>query len=218
MPPRYAPCALALLLASSSALADTDWIEVDRIAIVVDHDIILASEVELEVSRHPDVTLAADDAARAAKRVEVRPAVIDQLIEKRLYIQKADAARITVDDSDIDAAIDEIKKQNALDDAGLDAALAAQSWTMAEYKLELHYQLLRLRTINQLIRPKVMVRDAEVRAEYDRLVNGAGSGGKSFDDAKADIRAQLVNAALEAATTNQLATWRADTYVDVRLP
>jgi parvulin-like peptidyl-prolyl isomerase len=214
---RPALCALALLV-SSSAGADTDWIEVDRVAIVVDHDIVLASEVDLEVSRHPDVMLATDDAARAAKRAEVRPVVVEQLIEKRLYIQRADAAKITVDDADIDAAIDEIKKQNDLDDAGLDAALAAQSWTMAQYKLELHYQLLKLRTINQLIRPRIAIRDAEVRAEYDRLVKGAGSGGKSFDDAKADIRAQLVNAALDAEATKQLATWRKDTYIDVRLP
>jgi peptidyl-prolyl cis-trans isomerase SurA len=214
---RLGLCTLAVLI-SSSAAADTDWIDVDRVAIVVDRDIVLASEVELELSRNPEVLVEPDEAARAAKRKQLRPRIIDLLIERALTLQKAKVYMISVENSDVEMAIDEIKKQNQLDDEGLNAALVAQNWTMPEYRVELGYQLLRLRVINQLVRPKIMIGDVAIRAEYDRLVKDGGTGGKSFDDLKSEIGSKLTREALDAESAKTLAEWRAAAYVDVRMP
>jgi hypothetical protein len=45
----------------------------------------------------------------------------------------------------------EIKKQNNVDDAGLDAALATQHYTRASYRVELTRQLVVMRAVNLLI-------------------------------------------------------------------
>jgi len=62
------------------------------------------------------------------------------------------------------AALDEIKQQNSLDDAGLAALLNAQGFNDAELQDDLPPQIMRLRAINQLVAPKIQVSDDEVRA------------------------------------------------------
>src|SRR5262249_14295807 len=70
---------------------------------------------------------------------------------------------------EVTAALDEIKKQNKLDDASLAAALSEQGYTMAAYREDLRRQLIRLRSMNQLVRPKVNITDEDVRAKYDEM-------------------------------------------------
>ena len=72
--------------------------------------------------------------------------------------------------SEVQAALDEIKQQNNLDDAGLQQALAQQGYTLQGYRADLRRQLLRLRAVNQLVvaegqrhrrgRPRPLRRDA----------------------------------------------------------
>src|SRR4029077_9554764 len=58
---------------------------------------------------------------------------------------------------------------NNLDEAGLASALAAQGYTLANYKHEMRRQLLRYRAVNQLVAPKVQITDEDVRARYDKM-------------------------------------------------
>src|SRR4029078_9307423 len=78
-------------------------------------------------------------------------------------------AKIEIESGEVQAALDEIKQNNNLDDAGLSTALAAQGLTMSTYRQELRRQMLRLRAINQLVAPKVSVTDEDVRARYDQM-------------------------------------------------
>jgi parvulin-like peptidyl-prolyl isomerase len=84
-------------------------------------------------------------------------------------VQAAEAAKIDVEASEVQAALDEIKQNNNLDEAGLAQALAAQGYTMSNYKHDVRRQLLRLRAQNQLVAPKVQVTEEDVRAKYDEM-------------------------------------------------
>jgi parvulin-like peptidyl-prolyl isomerase len=95
--------------------------------------------------------------------------VLDEMVNEELMVQAAEAARVEVDSSEVQAALDEIKQQNNLDDAGLASALASQGYTMSSYRSDLRRQLLRLRAVNQLVSPKVQITDEDVRARYDEL-------------------------------------------------
>ena len=44
--------------------------------------------------------------------------VLDEMVNEELIVQAAEAAKIEVDSSEVQAALDEIKQQNNLDDAG----------------------------------------------------------------------------------------------------
>jgi parvulin-like peptidyl-prolyl isomerase len=91
------------------------------------------------------------------------------MVNEELIVQASEAAKIEVEASEVQAALDEIKANNNLDDAGLAQVLAAQGYTLANYKHDVRRQLLRLRAVNQLVAPKVSVTEEDIQARYNQM-------------------------------------------------
>jgi peptidyl-prolyl cis-trans isomerase SurA len=147
---------LALLVVCAVARADRPPVgatsKVDRVVATVNGTPIWQSQIDEHL---------ADPASTRA--------VLDEMIDEELVVARARARYVTVEDAEVDAAITEIKTQNQLDDAGLDAALAAQHYTRARYRVELARQLLRLRVIQQELGPTIQATDpVERRAKLDQ--------------------------------------------------
>jgi len=144
--------------------------QLERVVAVVNDAIILQSELEARLlplqAQAAQITDPVEQRRRLAK---MTTQVLDEMVNEELMVQAADAARVEVDSSEVQAAMDEIKQQNNLDDAGLAQALASQGYTMSSYRTDLRRQLLRLRAVNQLVSPKVQITDEDVRARYDEL-------------------------------------------------
>src|SRR6185295_17084072 len=107
-------------------------LKVEYVVAVVNDAIIL--NTELETRRLPALGEAAqitDPKERERRIAKLSSQVLDEMINEELIVQAADAAKIEVESNEVQAALDEIKQQNNLDDAGLSAALAAQGFTMA---------------------------------------------------------------------------------------
>src|SRR5262249_34992246 len=94
---------------------------------------------------------------------------LDEMVSEELIVQAAEAAKVEVDSSEVQAALDEIKQQNNLDDAGLAQALASQGYTLQNYRMDLRRQLLRLRAVHQLVAHNVQITEEDVRARYDQM-------------------------------------------------
>lgn len=143
---------------------------VDRIVAVVNNAVILESEL---VGRVKPMTLElrsiADERERARRLSKLTSQMLEEMIAEELIVQTARASKIEVEDKDVAAALEEIKKQNNLDDAGLEQALAMQGTSMAAYKKDVERQMMRMRAVNMLVRPKVTVTDEDVRARYDEM-------------------------------------------------
>jgi peptidyl-prolyl cis-trans isomerase SurA len=145
-------------------------LRVDAVVAVINDAIVLNSE--LEVRRLPVMAEAqqiADPKERERRIAKLTSQVLDEMVNEELMVQAAEAAKIEVESAEVQAALDEVKQQNNLDDTGLAAALSAQGYTLSNYKTELRRQLLRFRAINQLVAPKVQVTDEDVRARYDAM-------------------------------------------------
>ena len=145
-------------------------LRVDYVVAVINDAIILNSE--LETRRLPiigETQQIADPKERERRISKLTSQVLDEMVNEELIVQAAEAAKVEVESSEVQAALDEIKQTNNLDDAGLAAALAAQGYTMAGYKHELRRQVLRFRAVNQLVAPKVQITDEDVRARYDQM-------------------------------------------------
>src|SRR5882672_9511787 len=145
-------------------------VKVDYVVAIVNDAIILNSE--LEARRVPVLTEAqqiADAKERERRIAKLTSQVLDEMVNDELEVQAAEAAKIEVESGEVQAALDDIKQQNNLDDAGLAAALSAQGFTLANYKQEVRRQMLRLRAENQLIAPKIQVSEEDVRARYDQM-------------------------------------------------
>jgi parvulin-like peptidyl-prolyl isomerase len=144
--------------------------QLERVVAVVNDSIILQSELEARLlplqAQAAQITDPVEQRRRLAK---MSTQVLDEMVNEELMVQAAEAAKVEVDSSEVQAALDEIKQQNNLDDAGLTQALASQGYTMSGYRTDLRRQLLRLRAVNQLVSPKVSITDEDVRARYDEL-------------------------------------------------
>lgn len=142
----------------------------ERVVAVVNDSIILQSELDARlVPVVQEAQQIADPAERRRRMAKLASQVLDEMVNEELIVQAAEAAKIEVDSSEVQAALDEIKQQNNLDDAGLQQALAQQGYTLQGYKADLRRQLLRLRAVNQLVAPKVQVTDEDIHARYDQL-------------------------------------------------
>lgn len=148
----------------------------ERVVAVINDSIILRSELEARmVPVMADVAQIADPKERERRVEKLRSQVLDEMVNEELIVQAADAAKIEVESAEVQAALDEIKSSNNLDDAALAQVLAAQGYTLSNYKTDLRRQLLRLRAVNQLVAPKVQVTDEDIKARYDELSRRSAS-------------------------------------------
>lgn len=142
----------------------------ERVVAIVNDAIILESELEARMlPLLAEIDQIQDPRERGRRRDKLKSQVLDEMISEELIVQAAEQAKVEVDSSEVQAALDEIKTQNKLDDAGLQQLLAAQGFTLSNYRADLRRQLLRLRAVNQLVAPKVVITDEDVRARYDEM-------------------------------------------------
>lgn len=141
---------------------------VERVVAVVNDDIILDSELEQYVAptlRNP-VDLDTPDGQKTFE--ELKRKHLDELIDDRLIEQQAKEMKLSVSTDKVDRAVEEVKKQNGLDDAQFTEALKAQGFSMEAYRKNLKKQMLKLEVINMAVRSRIQVSDDEVRAAYQK--------------------------------------------------
>jgi len=142
----------------------------ERVVAVVNDAIVLQSELDARlIPLRAEVESIQDPTERKRRLAKLASQVLDEMVNEELIVQAAEQAKIEVDSSEVQAALDQIKEENKLDDAGLAQALSAQGYTLQNYKADLRRQLLRLRAVNQLVAPKVTITDEDVKARYDQM-------------------------------------------------
>ena len=168
---------LVALPASAHASADPSSppVLLDKIVAVVNDDVILHSELHDRATQlAPQWEGIANEKERARRKKNFTRQLLNEMINEKLVVQSAKQANLSVKNREIRTAIDELKKQNNLDDRELQAALAQQGYTMDAYRNEIRRQLLHVRAVNMLVRPKVKVSDADLRAAYDEMRSRSG--------------------------------------------
>jgi peptidyl-prolyl cis-trans isomerase SurA len=145
-------------------------LRLERVVAVVNDAVILQSELDARlIPVRAEAEQIQDPTERKRRLAKLSSQVLDEMVNEELIVQSAAEAKIEVDSSEVQAALDQIKEENKLDDAGLTQALAAQGYTLQNYKQDLRRQLLRLRAVNQLVAPKVQVTEEDVKARYDQM-------------------------------------------------
>jgi len=145
-------------------------IRLERVVAVVNDAVILQSELDARlIPVRAEAEQIQDPTERKRRLAKLSSQVLDEMVNEELIVQSAAEAKIEVDSSEVQAALDQIKEENKLDDAGLAQALSAQGYTLQNYKQDLRRQLLRLRAVNQLVAPKVQVTEEDVKARYDQM-------------------------------------------------
>ena len=155
----------ALLLTGAVARAQV----VDKVAAVVNDDVIALSEVEQRAA--PELAAAnqnRDPQQRAQLRQKALRAAADQLIGEKLMEKQMDELGITVSDQEVELGLEDVRRQNNFDADQFEQALRSEGYSVQQYREFMRKQLRRLKLVNVKVRPKVTISDKDLRAAYDR--------------------------------------------------
>jgi peptidyl-prolyl cis-trans isomerase SurA len=143
----------------------------ERIAAIVNKSVILSSDVDDQTQQAAArYQVDPDDSVNMAK---LRKEVLNQLVEKQVILAEATRLNITVQQKDVNDAVDqEIDqlKQRLGGDAAYQKALVQEKTTEAQlrkkYEPDVRDQLVVMSTVGKEVQSKVTVTDAEVRTYY----------------------------------------------------
>jgi peptidyl-prolyl cis-trans isomerase SurA len=155
----------ALLLSGAVARAEL----VDRVAAVVNRDVITLSEVEKraapELSRLGSTVR--DPGQRAEERERLLKSALDALIGEKLMEEQIRELGLSVTDAELDTAVADVKRQNNItDDAQFERLLSGEGFTVKSYKEFLRNQMSRMKLVQLKVTPKVKVSEEDLKAAY----------------------------------------------------
>jgi peptidyl-prolyl cis-trans isomerase SurA len=165
----------------------------DRIAAVVNEDVILQSELDRAV--HNITAQYAKNPEKLPPQDVLERQVLERLILVRLEVARAAENGIRVSDQEVDAAIGNIARQNNMSEDQLRAQLAQQGQSLAEFRSSIRDEITVQRLRQSFAQSRVSVSDAEVDAAL-----ASQAGNQQFH------LANLLVALPEGATPDQIAT------------
>lgn len=153
---------------------------IDRIAAVIEDDVITLRELEEKASPFfAQLAEIEDPAVREAKRREILRKVLDIEIGEKIVNEELEKnrERLGVTTKDVDHAIEEVMRINNMTRDRLQAALYSQGMTWSEYRTKLREQIERARLIQFKVQGKVQISPGEVKRRCEER-QGVGAGGE----------------------------------------
>jgi peptidyl-prolyl cis-trans isomerase SurA len=146
---------------------------VDRIAAVVNDDVITLSEV-YELGGDFIEKAVQDAGGNPARRREAEIEVLDSLIKRRLISQEITKLGLDVTDQELDRTIDDIARRNGLERDQLRSEVEKTGMPWQEYRNELKENLRQSKFTQAVIQPRINVNEDELLDAYNRtVVSGA---------------------------------------------
>jgi peptidyl-prolyl cis-trans isomerase SurA len=145
------------LLVSSTPLQAGEVI--DRIVAVVNDDLITLSELKETIA-----TLNTD--TQTISRKEERD-ILEQMIEQKLLEQEAKKLGITVTESEVDAAIESVKRNLNLTDEQMKEVLERQNLSPESFRQQWRIQILANKLIASQLKGQIAITEDEIRKEYE---------------------------------------------------
>lgn len=155
-------CRLVALLASLLAAP-----LLDRVAAVVNGETVTLSELQeragLEWRRVEEMR---PGEVRDAARAKALRRAFDQIVAERLFATAAKELGVEAGDAQVDAAIDDIKRKNRLDDERFEQALAEQGFDRESFRKSLRRDLETMQILNVKVKSRVKATDQDVQNYY----------------------------------------------------
>jgi len=139
-------------------VASAGPVVLDMVVAVADDDPISSSELRRYITAQGK-TPPAD--LTVAPTPEVRRALQEMVVE-RLMKKEAEEAGIRAGEEEINSYIAEIKRQNKVDDRGLEALIAQQGLSIEDYRKQVATDITKARIISSRVRSRVNVTDEDI--------------------------------------------------------
>jgi peptidyl-prolyl cis-trans isomerase SurA len=164
---------LAVLLAASPAGAAAaapsppSGEVIDRVAATVEGEVVTLSEIEERAAselRKADALPAGKERDEAHDRAVRR--AFDQIVAEKLLEKQAKALQLEVTETQVDAAIEDIKTRNRFDDEQLDRALDGQGLDRKTFRAQIRRELESYQVMQAKVRSRVKVSDDDLKNYY----------------------------------------------------
>jgi parvulin-like peptidyl-prolyl isomerase len=139
---------------------------VDRVVAVVNEEIITLSEVEKWIASQKEEIMAEDRLEKQEQVQALCRKVLDRLIEEKLIDQEAKKSGVKISSKEVEATVEEVKRQNAITQEGLEKALAAEGLTLETYKKQIEKNLQRQRLIHWSVKVEEKAGEKEFKEFY----------------------------------------------------
>lgn len=167
----------ALLAAAVAGPAPAHAAVVDRVAAVVNNEVITLSEVYDLGADFIDARGEGEGPDGPGRR-EAEIEVLDALIQRALIGQEITRLDLAVTRDELEQTIDDVARQNDMDRDQLKIEVERSGYTWSAYREEMEENLRQMKFSQVIIRPRVQVTEDEVRDLYNRRIKGmSGSGG-----------------------------------------
>jgi len=152
---------------------------VERIAAVVNEDVILLSRLEERAA--PLVKAAAQQASLEAamgerERQRILKRVLSAMIDDVLVSEQASKMQVRIESAEVDRAMKNMARQNSLSWPDFQRAIQAQGYTLTAYRDELRRQLLRFKVVQSKLQGRLRVPDRDIQSFYVKQVRQARAG------------------------------------------
>jgi len=159
---------VALALAAAPAGAQQEPARVlNRVAAVVNGDVITLRELEARTGSDYAAAQAMPPGPERERAVaKALQLALDQIVAERLFAAQTSALGVETTDQEVQAAIEDIKKRNNLDDDQLREALRSQGLDFSTFRETVKRDIEAMRVLQVKVRSRVKVTDDDVRLYY----------------------------------------------------
>ncbi len=142
---------------------------VDRIVATVNDDAITLSELDKALEPYVQQIREAPYPPEARREMlfKLRQDILNNMIDEKLTSQETERLHVSVDDREVDQRIEQIKSEHFLTEEELRKSLAAEGYTLEEYRQRMKEQMLRIKLINIEVRSKIAVTEKDIRDYYE---------------------------------------------------
>ncbi len=133
-----------------------------KVAAVVNDDIITSYQLD-QALKEALANIPDQNRLTSAQFDQLKEKTLHKLIGDKLVDQRIKELDLQVSESELSAAIDDVRRKNNLTEEALQQALAAQGMTMASYRQKITKELLRYKLMGREVNHKVLVTSGEVR-------------------------------------------------------
>ena len=163
--------AATLLVTGLSARAQQNTQSVERIAAVVNDDVISVSDLD---GRLRLALLSSGLPANEESRKRLTPDVLRLLIDETLQMQEAKRLKLSVSEDDVDRAIATIASQNRTKPDVLLKQLEGSGVPLVTLRSQLRAQIAWSTLVQRRLQPTISIGDEEIKAYVERIKANAG--------------------------------------------
>jgi peptidyl-prolyl cis-trans isomerase SurA len=158
-------CLFFLFLIAAMASAEI----VDRVAAVVNEDIITLSELNRAIKPYEEKLAFSGYSQKKmnAMLFNIKQEMLNNLVDRKITDQEAKKLGITVSEQEVDNAIKQLKRSRMMTQEDLEKALQQEGLTFKAYRQKIREEILRPKLINFSVKSKVIITDEDIKIYYD---------------------------------------------------